>query len=100
MIHRALRLIRVFHEIPQCELAAKLGISGSYLSEIENGRKGPSLDLLRRYGSVFDIPTSSIVLLGEKIANGSEASAPLISDKIVKLLEFVGSRARAEERPS
>jgi transcriptional regulator with XRE-family HTH domain len=98
MIHRALRLIRVFHEMPQFELAAKLGISGSYLSEIENGRKGPSLDLLRRYGAVFDIPTSSIVLLAEKIAAAGESDAPLVSDKVVKLLAFVGTRTRSEKR--
>ena len=35
----ALRLVRVFHDMSQTALAERLGISKSYLSEIEKGEK-------------------------------------------------------------
>ena len=39
MLSDALRLIRVFHDLKQQDLADRLEISKSYLSEIENGQK-------------------------------------------------------------
>lgn len=39
MINRALKTIRLFHNIKQSELADKLCISKSYLSELESGKK-------------------------------------------------------------
>ena len=60
MINEALRLLRVFHDLKQFEMAEKLGISKSHISEIEKGSKSPSLDLIERYASEFSIPVSSI----------------------------------------
>ena len=56
MLTEALRLIRVFHDMKQNELATHLGISKSHLSEIESGKKQPSLQLIERYSSEFGIP--------------------------------------------
>ena len=39
MIHDALVAIRKYHGISQTELSIQLGISNSYLSEIEKGKK-------------------------------------------------------------
>ena len=47
MLNRALRLLRTYHQLTQVELAKRLGICNSYLSEIESGDKSPPLDLLR-----------------------------------------------------
>ena len=70
MLSEALRLIRVFHDMKQTELAQRLGISKSYLSEIESGKKPPRMDLIERYASEFGIPSSSILFFAE----GLEAS--------------------------
>ncbi len=43
MLGEALRLIRVFHDLKQNELARQLGVSQSHLSDIERGEKTPSL---------------------------------------------------------
>lgn len=42
MIGEALRLIRVYHDLKQSDLADRLGISQSHLSEIERSKKAPS----------------------------------------------------------
>ncbi|ABJ76330.1 MULTISPECIES: helix-turn-helix transcriptional regulator [Leptospira] len=65
MIHEVLRLLRVFHDLKAKDLAEKLSISPSYLSEIENGKKEPTLELLNKYSVVFNMPVSSIFLLSE-----------------------------------
>lgn len=48
MLNEALRLIRVYHDLTQTQLCNQIGISNSHLSEIEKGKKQPSLDLLSR----------------------------------------------------
>ena len=55
MIHKALRMAREFHHMKQNDLAKQLRISTSYLSEIETGKKPPSIELLEAYGRVFNI---------------------------------------------
>lgn len=61
MLCKALKLIRSYYDMSQTELSAELGLSNSYLSEIESGKKQPSIDLLQKYSDYFDIPLSSIL---------------------------------------
>ena len=49
MLGEALRLIRVFHDLKQSELAERLEISQSHLSDIERCRKVPSQEIVSRY---------------------------------------------------
>lgn len=71
MLHEALRLIRIFHDMKSVELAKELNISVSYLSEIESGKKKPSIELIHKYSKVFNLKTSSILFFSEEIeSNG------------------------------
>ena len=45
MLNEALRLIRIFHDMTQKDLAARLKIVPSYLCEIEAGKKEPTMHL-------------------------------------------------------
>lgn len=67
MLNEALRLLRVFHDYKSIELAEKLEISPSYLSEIEKGKKAPSMEILRRYAKVFNTTSSSIMFFAENL---------------------------------
>lgn len=67
MIAEALRLLRTYHNTPQSKLAAELGISKSYLSEIESGKKKVTLDLLRQYSSHFNVPLSALFFFSEEM---------------------------------
>ena len=96
MLNEALRLIRVYHDMKQNEAADKLGISKSYLSEIEKGHKKPSLDLLRKYESAFDIPTSSIMFFSENLGKSptKEKARIFVASKIISLMKFLEERSK------
>lgn len=95
MLGESLRLIRSFHEITQMDLAKDLGISRSYLSELEAGKKKPSLDLLESYSARFDIPLSSIILFSEKSNEGryEGATRKILTEKALVLLRWIEAKA-------
>ncbi len=104
MLAEALRLMRVFHDLKQTELASQLSISKSHLSEIEHGRKQPTLRLIERYSSVFGIPRSSILFFSEgledpvKSAKAAQKGRSVIARKVIHFLQFVEERTgHAEE---
>lgn len=83
----ALRLLRLHHDLSQREAAQKLGISPSYLSEIESGTKEPTLGLLNTYALMFNVPASSILFFAENIKVTCQPSPP-IAEAITALLTF------------
>lgn len=83
-ISKALRLLRVYSNLNQKQLAPRLNISVSYLSELETGKKAPNLEYLGNYAKAFGIPLSSLIYLAEGI---SETPRELISLKVLSLLE-------------
>lgn len=94
MLNRALKLLRTFHQFNQTELAQYLGISNSYLSEIESGHKNPGLDLLEKYSYIFKIPVSSILLFSEKLDGDrpNETLREKAADKILRILEWISEK--------
>jgi transcriptional regulator with XRE-family HTH domain len=96
MLSEVLRLIRVYHDLNQKELAEKLKISKSYLSEIESGTKAPTLQLIESYAAEFEIPTSAILLFQENLGGqGSPSSKATrsVKSKILRILQFIEERA-------
>lgn len=101
MYHRALKTIRQYHRLSQAELADQIGISRSYINEIERDNKDPSLDILSRYAKRFDVPLSSLMLFAERTDNtGYDKARSFVADKVLKMLEWVaddGAEANAKE---
>ncbi len=95
MLENALKMIRVFHDMPQKQLAAYLGIAPSFLSEIEAGKKQPTLALLEKYSEQFKIPVSSIMYFSESMKDGSigERTRVRVSRKVLALLNFIAERS-------
>lgn len=94
MLHEALRLIRAYHDLSQSELCVELGISNSYLSELESGKKQPTLDLLNRYSARFAIPVSSLLFFSENLDEGVTKNLRLgAAKKVISLLQWVENKS-------
>ncbi|MFW5431168.1 MAG: helix-turn-helix transcriptional regulator [Methylophilaceae bacterium] len=91
MLHKALKLIRRYHQLNQTELAEKLVISNSYLCEIEKGIKSPNMELLTKYSLVFKMPVSNILLFSEKInaSSPSDKVRAFAATKVIRLLDWI-----------
>lgn len=90
MYDRALKTIRLYHRLSQAELAEQLGMSRSYLNELERKKKDPSLEVLSKYASRFDVPLSSILLFAEQAQNtGYDKARVFFADKVLKMLEWI-----------
>ncbi len=102
MLSETLRLLRVFHDLKQIELAERLEVSKSYLSEIESGNRTPSIEILQRYADVFKIPLSSILFFSENINDvrrGRSVAASAkgaISSKILGFLQLIEARTEID----
>lgn len=60
------RLLRIAKDLKIRELAEKMGISPSYISEVESGKKKPSLEMIEKYSTALDIPKSVIFYFVEQ----------------------------------
>lgn len=94
MQHEALRLVRVFHDLNQSELAHRLGISKSYVSEIESGKKVATIELLQKYADAFGMPLSSLLFFAENVDNASRSdrTRSAIAGKALKMLQWIAAK--------
>lgn len=94
MISEALRLLRLYSGLTQVELAERLDVSQSLVSDVERGSKAVSLSLLERYAEAFDIRLSKLLFFAEEIENEPPATRGrlLIASKALKILESLAPR--------
>jgi len=102
MFGQALKLLRRYQGLNQSALAKKLGVSRSYISELESGNRTPSLDLLSRYADIFNIPVSSLVFFAEALQDKENLSGRLekakgvIAKKVIALLTVLDVDSEVE----
>ena len=89
MIGETLKRIRNIYGFKAKDMCIKLGISASYLSEIENGKKKPSYELLTKYADAFGVKLSSLILLSEnyEIAKERNDGSAFIRSLMLKLID-------------
>ena len=93
MVNEVLRLLRVYNDIKATDLAEKLNISTSYISELESGKKKVSLDIINKYSSFFEVPSSSILLMSEGLDNNKQDLKHKISRALISILQGVERNA-------
>jgi transcriptional regulator with XRE-family HTH domain len=91
MLNEALKLARQFHRMSLSELAEKMEISKSYLSEIENNHKNVTLELLNRYSKALNIPVSHLMLFAESMneKNPLDKVRRAVAGKALSMLRWV-----------
>jgi transcriptional regulator with XRE-family HTH domain len=98
MLGEALRLIRVFNDLKQNEMADRISVSKSYLSEIERGQKIPTIDVLDKYSREFSLPISSIMFFAEELPKakvGGRVRAK-VAKNIMGMLQFIERKSSEE----
>lgn len=98
MLNEALRLIRLFHDKTQRELAGELGISVSYLSELEAGNRRINFEIISKYSEVFGIPASSLLLFSEHMESGkiTEKMRVMVAQKITDIMSWAAKKGALE----
>ncbi len=90
MLGEALRLIRVFHDCKTSVLAKEINISPSYISEIESGKKTPSMEILKKYANYFDTTVSAIIFFSEDIEKDKKKPFKTAArNKLIKFMHII-----------
>lgn len=94
MLGETLRRLRGIYGYSAIEMSELLGISNSYLSELERGKKKASLDLLDRYANVFGIRTSTLLRFSEKYEDAAKqgGAQQFITKMMSKLIDVYGEK--------
>lgn len=97
---RILKLARTFNGLTQGDMARELGVAQSYISEVEAGKRPVSLQTIRRYAKVLDVPPSSLLFFMEQF-DGEEQYVPaesgFLKDKALDLLAWLQEKAQLAE---
>ena len=89
MLGNTLKRLRGIYGYSAKEMSELLGISSSYLSEIENGKKKVSMDLLERYSELFCLRVSTLVRFSEDYEDAelNNAGQKFITSLMSKVIE-------------
>lgn len=97
MIGEVLRKMRGIYGYSASEMSKNIGISNSYLSEIENGKKEPSLELLEKYADIFGIKVSSLMLMSENVTS-KDKWIELVKKMMTNLVNVLSSDSNELEK--
>jgi len=56
-----LKRIRIKKDITQIEIARRLGVDRSFVSNIENGKNNPTLSTITSLAKVLDVPSTELL---------------------------------------
>lgn len=84
---KALRLARQFHQLSQTDMAERIKISKSYLSQIESGNRIPTLPLLEKFAETLNVPVSSLLMFKECVESKSVKVRAV--QKAIRMMEWV-----------
>ena len=93
MIGDVLRDLRNIYGYKAKDLSSKVNISPSYLSEIENNKKEPSLTILRKYSDIYGLKPSVLLTLAESAEEAQQKgkSELFIRSMMLKLISAMST---------
>lgn len=101
MLHRALRLVRQYHNESIVGLSLALSIPKETITQLESGELSPSIDVLQRYSSHFDISVPSLVFFSETLGTQGRLSKRLrlnLAGKVLDVLEWANKKNEKTEK--
>jgi len=88
-INEALRLLRLYCRYSQVEMAERVGVTQSLISDVEGGRKAVSMDLLEAYSAAVNVKMSQLLFFAEEIEGQPIARRGqlIVAEKVLHILE-------------
>ncbi|MCL1880438.1 MAG: helix-turn-helix transcriptional regulator [Actinomycetia bacterium] len=86
-INRTLKMLRITEDMSIRELARQVGLSPSYISDIETGRRKPTLSVLEKYGWHFGVSSADLLYLQE--GNQHASNTELLFKVLKKKMESI-----------
>ena len=84
---KILRCIRIANDYSQREVSKAIGMSTSYVGELENDKKNPSLKVLEKLSKFYKLPKSEICRF-EEYSNSIEGDDLYIYQRtLIEILE-------------
>jgi Predicted transcriptional regulators len=75
-----LKLLRIANEMSMKDLARKMDVSSTYISEVEANNRNPSLDMLSKFSTALGVSKSTILYFDEEGAKHSYTYKKLLLD--------------------
>lgn len=98
MISETLRCIRIANENMDIkEIGNRIGISSSYISEIEHNKKNPSMKILRKLSELYNMPLSKVMELDEYNDKCTDLS---FQKTLLRVLEYYLANNESEKANS
>ena len=94
-INKILKMLRIAESMSARDLAGLIELSPSYISDIETGRKKPTLGVLEKYGQYFGISPANLLYLQE--SNQHASNTELLFKVLEKKLELMESEKTVRE---
>ena len=95
---RILKALRNIYGISSLDMSQRLEISRSSLSEIENGKRDITTNLLSKYGEIFKIKPSYLMMLDEQYKDSKQSKAELfVRDLMIKIIMESAKKILMEE---
>lgn len=82
-----LKLLRIAREMNTKELATKMEVSSTYISEVEANNKTPSLEMLAKYSEALGVSKSTIIYFDEEGEKNGYHYQELLLEILKKIVE-------------
>lgn len=84
---KVLRLLKIARGFSSKELAEKMNVSATFISEVESDSKKPSLEMLSKYAAALEIRRSTILYFDEEMSGKKYKYTQLLYEILKRIVE-------------
>lgn len=84
---KVLRLLKIARGLSSRELAEKMNVSSTFISEVESDSKKPSLEMLSKYSAALGVRSSTILYFDEEMSGKKYKYTQLLYEILKKIIE-------------
>ena len=89
---KAIKMARTYKDMSQEDLAARVGVTGGYISLLERGKRDPGMALVKHLADALTVPVSVMIYFADndiKELYGKGVDERVSSVMLIDLLKFM-----------